>query len=273
MIGQKNLHSRIIQLIESDSFPRFSIIVGARGSEKTELAHQIACDLHAIIYDCNIKVDDIRNMITDAYKVHETMCYVISDADSMSLAAKNALLKVTEEPPNNAYFIMTLENEYLALETIRSRAQIFYTDLYTPTELTEYAKKLMDGIVGQKAIQFMVEICKTPGDVEILSKMNIGEFMNYVDLVIDNIAEVSISNAFKIPNKVALKEDSTGYDLELFWQAFCKLCLDRFESSHDVKYAKAVILTGEFVRKLQIKGINRQSLIDMWILAIRKAWL
>lgn len=277
MIGQRNLQSRIEQLINNDSFPRFSILVGPKGSGKKTLAHQMACDLKALIYDCDVKIDAIRSMITDCYKLWEKTCYVIADADNMSNAAKNALLKVTEEPPNNAYFIMTLENENNTLDTIRSRGTVFHMDRYTPDEIFEYYWTVGNMPNDAERVR---DICATPGEVKKCIEMcdgTIQSFYDYVQLVVDNIAEVSLANAFKIPGKVSLKEDAEGYDLRLFWKAVANVMLDnakqRGNSEELVKYCDGYSVTSKYLQKLKTKGINRQMLIDNWLLEIRDLWM
>lgn len=272
MIGQVNLQSRIEQLIENHTFPRFSILVGPKGSGKKTFANWIITKIvrqEALSYSqvCpDVKIDTIRQIIENAYKTISTNIYVISDADNMSNAAKNALLKVTEEPPNNAYFIMTLEDENNTLETIRSRGTVFHMDRYTPYEIIEYVEQKY-GDTSQ-GIEIITDICETPGDVDVLVKMGVKEFYDYVQLVVDNIAEVSLANAFKIPSKIALKEDAEGYDLRLFWKAFMKVLVDT-DRTHDFG---AITITSKYLQKLRIKGINRQMLIDNWVLEIRELW-
>ena len=269
MIGQHNLQSRIEQLIKNHTFPRFSIFVGPKGSGKKTFAHELenlfnnwrVSSDHVNVYELpDVKIDTIREMITQSYKQVMTMLYIIPDADNMSNAAKNALLKVTEEPPNEAYFIMTLEDENNTLETIRSRATVFHMDIYTPDEIYQYAM----GYAHDNE-DIIKDICETPGDVDLLYKDSPKEFYDYVQLVVDNIAEVSLANAFKIPSKVALKEDAEGYDLRLFWKAFMKVCFD------NGKY-DAIYPTSKYLQKLKVKGINKQMLIDNWVLEIRELW-
>ena len=275
MIGQCNLQSRIEQLIENGTFPRFSIFVGPKGSGKKTFVRELINSLTDGLYEeCGIKVDYVRNLITDAYKIHSTAVYFIPDADNMSNAAKNALLKVTEEPPNNAYFIMTLEDENNTLETIRSRGTIFHMDRYTPDEIKQYS---MDSYGDEKYLEEIITgICETPGEVKLLHHMGVKEFYDYVQLVVDNIAEVSLANAFKISSKVALKEDAEGYDLKLFWKAVASVMLDRAKqrgnSKELVKYCDGYSVTSRYLQKLRVKGINRSMLIDNWVLEIRDLW-
>ena len=278
MIGQKNLQSRIEQLIENRTFPRFSILVGPKGSGKKTFAPYIAGYMQASwVHAFDVKIDTIREIIQQSYKVADTTVYFIPDADNMSNAAKNALLKVTEEPPNEAYFIMTLEDENNTLETIRSRGTVFHMDRYTPLEIYEaYENRVGVSKANPDEGSIVCSLCDTPGDVDILIGMNVKEFYDYVQLVVDNIAEVSLANAFKIPSKVALKDDADGYDLRLFWKAFMKVCMDKADVHRDPedisRYGEAIIATSKYLQKLKIKGINRSMLMDNWVLEIRKLW-
>lgn len=268
MIGQHLLQSRIDQLIENDTFPRFSIIVGPRGSGKKTLAHLIYQKFGTGLFSSmGTSVDAVRQCITQSYTIRGTQSiYLFADADNMSNAAKNALLKVTEEPPNEAYFIMTLEDENNTLETIRSRGTVFHMDRYTPDEIYQYSCDFDH--CDTESYKLFTSICDTPGDVDVLKKMGSKEFYDYVQLVADNIAQVSLANAFKIPSKVALKEDAEGYDLRLFWKAFMKVLVDT-NRTHDFG---AITITSKYLQKLKIKGINKQMLMDNWVLEIRELW-
>ena len=165
---------------------------------------------------------------------------------------------------------MTLEDENNTLDTIRSRGTVFHMDRYTPDEIFEYYWTVGDMPNDAELVR---EICETPGEVKKcidMCKGTIQSFYDYVQLVVDNIAEVSLANAFKIPSKVALKEDAEGYDLRLFWKAFMKVC---FETKIGYKnWGLAVEVTSNYLQKLGVKGINRQMLIDNWLLEIRELW-
>ena len=219
----------------------------------------------------DIKVDTIRSMINDAKKVINPTLYVIPDADRMSSSAKNSMLKITEEPPRNAWFILTLENEQNALDTIKSRGQIYKMKPYSPETIHEYAKS--KGITSLEETEIILDICETPGEVETLYKTGIIALYDYVSKVIDNIALVSGSNAFKIADKIALKDEDDKYDLRLFWKAFMKVCSDRLRTEKDVKYAYAIKTTSQYMQQLNIQGVNKLSTFDLWILDIREDWL
>ena len=207
MIGQKKLITEIEKQIDNNTFPRFSILVGPRGSGKKLMASYITNTLGAMPYILNdVSIASIRAIIDDAYRIADPTVYIIPDADNMSVAARNAMLKVVEEPPNNAYFIMTLENENNTLSTIRSRGTVFHMDNYSTTEIASYVQTNYPEEYDKGFCVIIFDLCETPGEVDTLMAMGVTEFYDYVELVVDNIASVSGANAFKIADKVALKE-------------------------------------------------------------------
>jgi len=72
----------------------------------------------------NITVDQIRNLITDAYVKpfeNQKKVYILNHGDDITPQAQNALLKILEEPPQYVVFIIHAENVNSLLPTIRSR--------------------------------------------------------------------------------------------------------------------------------------------------------
>lgn len=276
MIGQKNLLASMRELVRNDKFPRFSIITGPDGGGKELIASSIIPSLFTgsdVTYTLpDVKVDTIRDMIEKANHITSRTFYVIPNADNMSPAAKNALLKVTEEPPNNAYFIMTLSDINNTLGTIKSRAVQFRLDPYSAQDIGDYYTEkygaAVDGLI--------FDICETPGEVDILVASGVTTFSEYVENVIDNIAEVSGANSFKIADKINFKDDASKFDLKLFWKAFMTKCSQRmFDKSGDelMRYANGVKITSQYLQDLRVTGVNKPSTFDMWILAIREDWL
>ena len=271
MIGQKVLLDRIKGQVERGKFPRFSIFIGESGSGKRTLAKEVASLMQA---SCSmvpdVKVDTIREVIEAAYKIDLPIIYVLADCDNLSTNAANALLKVVEEPPKNAYFILTCENLENLLPTIKSRGVTYMLEPYT------YEDKL-DFLAWEKQLDeedeaFILEVAANLGDLQKFLAINIKEFRDYVNLVIDNIAVVQGSNAFKIGDKISLKDDDK-YNLKLFWRAFSCICVDRMTGEDALKYAVAVALTGDAIQQLSIKGINKDMLFSSWVLDIRSEWL
>ena len=71
-----------------------------------------------------ISVDQIRSLRSDACILPneaKRKVYIIEEADTMNAAAQNAALKLLEEPPNGALFLLCVKNAQLLLATVRSR--------------------------------------------------------------------------------------------------------------------------------------------------------
>lgn len=265
MIGQKDLINSIRREIENNCYPRFAIVVGEKGSEKNEVGYLVSKYLNAnyvCVEDC--KVDIIRDMIHEAYKVRTVTVYNIINADAMSIQARNSLLKVTEEVPNKAYFVMTLEDENNTLPTIRSRGAVYKLKPYTSEELLTYAREEYN--YSDDICSIILKLSDTPGDVNILHEYNPEVFYEFVEKVVDNIAVTNGCNSFKIASSIALKDsDSDKYDLKLFWKAFCNVCLDK-------KYLYGILVTSRYMSQLRVRTINKTMLFDKWIIDIRQEW-
>lgn len=78
--------------------------------------------------DAEIKVDTARTIRSDCAVLPgdgERRVFVIRHAHNMNASAQNALLKLLEEPPAYAFFILTTENAGAILPTILSRCTRF----------------------------------------------------------------------------------------------------------------------------------------------------
>lgn len=270
MIGQDGIKKRLQTLIDNDKFPACTIITGGKGSGKKLLAMEIAKQISSqIIVAPDISIASIRSVIEDAYIKHDT-CFIIQDADAMSAAAKNAMLKVAEEPPNNTHIIITLENINNTLDTIKSRSSVFPMDTYSPGQLREYAGKYK---LSEDELDIVSKICETPGEVDTMAASGVSEFHEYVELVVNNITEVSGANAFKIPSKVALKDNTEGYDIKLFWKMYVQIIFNQSFNTKGIEQLcklRQVGITSRYIQELRIKTVSRKMLMDNWILDIRK---
>ena len=268
MIGQTNLLKQIDKLIEENKFPRFSIVTGQKGQGKTEVIKYISNKLNIPVIFYNISIDDIRTMIELAYKCTQKMIFVIKNGDNMSINAQNSLLKVIEEPPYNCYIVLELNDINNTLETIRSRCQEFKMENYTQKEI-DY---MIDNITLIKGYPMTLQeksildnIAKNYYQIELLIKYGIEKFYQFVEKVVDNIYKVQSANAFKLEEKLDIKGDGNGYDLDLFFQTFNYICfnraweivgIDNKQEEHN-KYINSIIKTTQYKNKLNIKGINK----------------
>lgn len=270
MIGQKRLLQEIDNLI--DDFPALTILIGQEGSGKKKVCEYIKDKLNILVCTAeDNKIETVRQIIKQSYQTKVATLFVFYDVDDMSLPSRHALLKVSEEPPNNAHFLMTCKNESSILDTIKSRAYILRMGDYTTSELLEYANTAYK--FTDDEISIIKNLSVVPGDIDKLQSIDMIAFYDYVHKVIDNIAEVSGAHSFKLADKLSLKEDAKGYDLQLFFRAFILICLNNIKAENDnSRWGSGIKITSRYLQDLQISGISKKMLVDSWILDIRKEW-
>lgn len=278
MIGQVKLIKQLEALVEDGKFPRFSILVGPQGCGKKTLADKIGKELSDnVIMAEDVKIDTLRHTMELAYMPSVSpRVFILPDADTMSVNAKNSILKITEEPPKNAYFIMTVQNIDSVLDTIRSRAQVFTFLYYTAEELREFA--LTNCSMTNEEFRSVRTICEVPGDILEICRYGSRAFIEYVEKVVDNIAEVSGANSFKIADKIAMKNEEDKFGLQLFLKAFVDICFSRVYNDGRLipdkhKYLIGIHITSRYISQLRISGVNKQMVFDSWLLEIRNAWV
>lgn len=266
MIGQERVLTQVHSWVSQKTLPRFLIIAGNRGSGKTMLARLIARKMEAYRIDCELGVDAVREAVENCYKCSGTTVYTFINADKMSAQAKNALLKITEEPPRQAYFILTLQNPEATLETLRSRGTLITMEPYTEEQLRQYRP--------DKTNDTIIQIAQTPGDIDYLLMLpSIDDFMIFCKKVLDNIGIVSGVNAFKIGNNVKFKEGDKGYDAVIFMRAIMSLIKEQAAHATNVSelrmYYGIVLATSDCINQLNLMGVRKDSTFDMWVLKVR----
>lgn len=270
IVGQKKLLNTIDQVLDN-KLPRFAIVVGDKGSGKKVITEYIAkrSGLDWLVY--GTKVDEIREAIEMSYTLENPSLYSFFDCDEMSSIAMNSLLKVTEEPPKLANFIITTNDRNKILPTIYSRGQVFFMDQYSQDELNEYCE--MRDISGSKK-RCALEVCRTPGEIDIASKWDLDEFYDYAERIVDDIDQVGIGNALKIPYKLAIWSSSSPeqWDINLFMRQVMIIAQNRLLEYGDECYCKCLDITRDCKRKLTVTGVNKQFLVDNWIMRLYKCF-
>ena len=81
----------------------------------------------------NLLVEDVRGLREEAWRSRQegrTAVFIVDQADRMTEAGANALLKVLEEPPAGVVFILVARSANSLVDTIPSRARtVSFTDL------------------------------------------------------------------------------------------------------------------------------------------------
>jgi DNA polymerase-3 subunit delta' len=192
----------------------------------------------------SIGVDDIRLQVNADIQVKPYnspyKIYIIDDADKLTEAAQNALLKTIEEPPEYAMIFLLADNINTLLPTILSRCvvlnlkpvdrKLIKEHLMQKLQVPDYAAEIAAGFCGGnigKAIKYassedfirmkedVLHILKYMDEMElyeIISGLktiseNKGSIDDYIDLMILWFRDVLLLKATHDPNLLLYKEE------------------------------------------------------------------
>ncbi|RNC28652.1 MAG: DNA polymerase III subunit gamma/tau [Candidatus Dichloromethanomonas elyunquensis] len=116
-----------------------ALVLNCRGDGEKPCGHCPACkkilsgnhpDIHMVKpFKASIGIEQVLTFQSKIYrKTYEggfRVC-LMEEADKLTLPAANALLKITEEPPENTVIILSTSNAEGVIGTLRSRAQTVY---------------------------------------------------------------------------------------------------------------------------------------------------
>lgn len=171
-----------------------------------------------------IPVDTIRTVYADAYtKPYESekKVYIIAYGDEMNPQAQNAFLKLLEEPPEYAVFIILTENHESLLQTVLSRCvQI----RFAPVSAEKIKRRLLERCpeIGEKADFYARYADGNPQRAEAV--MNDADFIPLRAAAFDALAYIlspSLSDAYKTTEFLEENKDCADLILE-FWQSFLR---------------------------------------------------
>lgn len=265
-VGQERLKQLIATLT---ALPNLTLLVGLKGSQRVQWAKYLGSHFGCNTVVVDNKIDSIRELIDLAYKQTAKILYIIPEASKMSSGAKNALLKVTEEPPQQAHFCLILEQLDGFLTTLISRGTVLKLDSYSQSELQKYA--------DEAGYNFEVPaFLRTPGEVDLFSSYNADDFNAYVYKVINHLTEASEANALKIANQFRYKDtEEQLWDPSLFMQAvsseLSNQCLGLVSIKEVTPKLQSAKITQRAINDLTINGINKRAVVDNWILNLQQA--
>ena len=155
----KNLET-LKDLAKADSLPHGFIFYGPQMVGKFTAAKALASyfekkdwDFEGVLEDAHIiqpdeegtiGIDAVREIKTFVYQKPNFSKYrtlILDEAERMTEAAENALLKVAEEPPESSLIILIVREPELLSATLRSRFQKIYFGEWNESDLEEYLKK------------------------------------------------------------------------------------------------------------------------------------
>jgi len=243
--------------------PQFIILQGEIGSGRSTIIEEIKNKFKFDCITCGTSVDEVREIIDLARQLAHPTFYIFYNGDKLSLSAKNALLKIVEEPPRNAYFIMRIENALL--DTLRNRAFYYTIENYKANELKDFFKQNNKEELFSK----YGTICKNIGQIKTFLQSPYEDIISYCETIIQMISQVAQGNIFNITNKLNLKEDLTKWDVTTFINILEWTLNNTYKETKQDKYFQAIFRLNNVRSQLRINGVNKQAVFDNFLLGLK----
>lgn len=94
-------------------------------------------------------VRELRQQVFVAPNESNRKIYILQNCQNMTVQSQNAMLKILEEPPEHAMFLLICENRSSLLEMILSRCMIFTLHPPDETECAKYLQQRKPGLEQQ----------------------------------------------------------------------------------------------------------------------------
>lgn len=247
IIGQDKLVEKIFNELRNYSFPHSSLFLGDFGCGKRTLVRYICKYLNIECVDLSNKIS--LDNIVEIYNSPVCRGYYI-DTNAITVKEQNAILKLLEEPCENAYIFLLCENLSYVLPTIINRCRVYEFGAYSGDCLRSFTDN-----------EEVLKYASTPGQVLRYKDYDLSAMKNLAESAIFKIKNANYANILNISKSVALKKsDTKKYDVKLFMKMLLITARDAFISG-ELSY-KVYMLIRDTIVKQHNKNINAQQLFE-----------
>lgn len=241
IIGHKEQIKMLKKALEVNNISHAYLFVGNKGIGKCKVAFEFAKEILKtdslynspdFKYICksedkrDIVIEQIRkDIIDDVYiapAASEKKVYIIDDAESLNVAAQNALLKTLEEPPRHVVIILIAQNVNTFLNTILSRVNTITFNSIPKDVFKKYVKDNLKADLSDNIVDFLDGSLGLAIDLINDNKLNelkdVDGLYNYL-VKKDEIS--SMINSFKINFSNFINLEYLEYLLYLNGKYFC----------------------------------------------------
>lgn len=140
-MGHDKLLQKLEKMLETEDFPQAILLQGPGGMGKTSILKKLAKFMQSSVNEEKINLDTMILENTDEAIKIETIrkakefmqlskqgdykICIIKNIERMTIPAANSFLKILEEPPEKAVFLLSSSDPGSLLETVVSRCRIF----------------------------------------------------------------------------------------------------------------------------------------------------
>ena len=259
MVGQDNL-LKLIDSFTIDTFPHSILLVGERGSGKHLICSYIKDKLNLPLTDItnNIELDYINEMYSRSFP----SIYIV-DLMAVKEKQQNILLKLVEEPLNNTFIILLVENRGFVLPTILNRAIVL--------EVARYKKEDLEKFITSDDKESLLNIFHTPGQLMQAQITDLKGLQELCYKIVDKMSVAAYSNALTIANKINYSNEMDKYDIYVFFDMLVHCLFERYKASTDKKILSIYKETVKYrTQLLQNPSLNKKCFMENYLTQVWK---
>ena len=277
--------------IEIENFilnPAHALIIdGKQGSGKLTIAQHIASQLLGIDSDklanspyllhvlpshgSSISIDTVRQ-IQNFLKLKTTgrrpirRLLIIEQAETMTVEAQNAFLKILEEPPADTVIILLTSQRHKLLPTIRSRARILLLKSLSKIKITDYFLKK-----GYDADEVNTSYYISDAQIGLMSSLLVNTEDNLQIELINTAKQLLAKSCFERLNEVdrLIKQrtslDELCYSLAIICRAALHQTIDKSNNNQARRWHKNLAAVLDAQKKLASNANSKLLLTDLFI--------
>lgn len=166
----------------------------------------------------NIRVDDVRaaqKLFHSASAAEGWRIAVIDSADDLNAAAANALLKLIEEPPARALFLVVAHRPGLVMPTIRSRCARLMLDPLTPDDVARAVGALGPPWSAREPAEIGGAAARSGGSVRAALDLLDSEalaFAGEIEALLSALPRVDERAAHRLADRLAPREAEAQFE-------------------------------------------------------------
>lgn len=292
--GNTAVKNTFMSDIENGRLSHAFIIEGIEGSGKLTLARTVIAsmqndDIHvqqimngvcSDVFEIDVP-DDKKKISVDAVRFIRTSsvikagdldvkAYIIKNSEMMTPQAQNAFLKILEEPSPGVYFFLLTTNAFALLPTVRSRAPIVRTEIFSAQDIKNYLidnVSIAEQLNKQNPERLDALIHRSGGSIGCalreLEHLSQGKFSSEssVTRVLDAIKNANRFEVLSVLNEVCSSREDTEQFLITLRSVFRDMMIIKSHADADTALGQIDILE-DFAFGL---SVNRILTLDMKI--------
>lgn len=266
LIGNEVIIKKLLE--QYPDWPKSFLLIGPAGVGKTTLARCIANQLeckkvnyHEIDAGQDRGIDNIRKIIGAAMTrplVGKTKVYVFDECQGLTKDAQQALLKITEEPPSNTYFVFCSTDPQKIIKPLKERCQFGLLALQpmSDKELGILLKKIcaLEEIEVDEKVSEIGRLCIADAQgIPRRAVMNFNKLYNYDD--IDEVKKVLENTDDDVPEDFWKYPNALDANMTEFIKLFSKRTEKNYESFR--------IIMGHIFKKKAIRAMQNGNESDI----------